>query len=127
MGGEGGGGGEGGRSGGITRGPQSVQSVPRWQDEYSDPRPPSSHLPSEAKKGHASRHWLPPGSVGGEGGGGGEGGVGGKDGEGGGGGGESGGVGDGITRGPQSVQSVPRGQSEYSDPGPPSSQSPFEA
>jgi hypothetical protein len=39
-------GGEGG--GGDTRGPQSVQSVPRVQIEYSAPAPPSSQSPSEA-------------------------------------------------------------------------------
>ena len=48
-GGEGGGDGEGGeRGGGDIRGPQSVQSVPRVQYEYSAPAPPSSQLPSEA-------------------------------------------------------------------------------
>jgi hypothetical protein len=45
-GGEGGEGGEGG--GGCIRGPQSVQSVPRLQEVYSDPDPPSSQSPSEA-------------------------------------------------------------------------------
>ena len=39
-----------GRSSGVSdpsadeRGPQSVQSVPRSQVEYSEPGPPSSHL-----------------------------------------------------------------------------------
>ena len=46
----GGGGGAGGLGGGgglRTRGPQSVQSVPEMQSEYSAPGPPSSHPPSE--------------------------------------------------------------------------------
>jgi hypothetical protein len=66
------------------------------------------------------------GGEGGDGGGegGGEGGEGGGGGDGEGGGGEGGG---GGARGPQSVQSVPRLQSEYSAPGPPSSQWPSEA
>ena len=42
-----GGGGEG--EGGDIRGLQSVQSVPRVQSLHSDPGPPSSHSPSEAK------------------------------------------------------------------------------
>ena len=42
-----GGGGEG--MGGDIRGLQSVQSVPRVQSLHSDPGPPSSHSPSEAK------------------------------------------------------------------------------
>ena len=84
-GGEGGGKGSGeGGGGGITRGPQSVQSVPRLQYEYWDPGPPSLHPPSEAKV-HVSRHWLPPGSMGGEG---------------------------ASTRVLQSSQSVPKAQSE---------------
>eukprot|EP00900_Chrysochromulina_parva_P003895 jgi/Chrpa1/13506/Chrysochromulina_OHIO_Genome00020158-RA len=75
----------------------------------------------------------PPGGVGGGEGGGGEGGGngGGGDGGGDGGGGEVGGGGGGGMsvgiRGPQSVQSVPRLQEVYSDPDPPSSQSPSEA
>ena len=51
AGGRGGGGGGGalGGSGGLrTRGPQSVQSVPKMQSEYWAPGPPSSHPPSEA-------------------------------------------------------------------------------
>ena len=42
-----GGGGDG--EGGDIRGLQSVQSVPRVQSLHSDPGPPSSHAPSEAK------------------------------------------------------------------------------
>ena len=83
---------------------------------------------------------APPGDTGGKGGGNGSGDNfgggcdGGEDGEDDGGGdvggmicvgGEYGGDGDG--RGPQSVQSVPTEQSLYSEPGPPSSQSPSEA
>ena len=42
--------------GGLTRGPQSVQSVPRAQAVYSDPGPPSLHTPSD-------RQLLHPGQV----------------------------------------------------------------
>ena len=49
SGGDAGAGGCTGRGGGITRGPQSVQSVPRLQDANSAPGPPSSQPPSEAK------------------------------------------------------------------------------
>jgi len=53
----------GGDGGGSTRKPQSVQSLPRLQNKYSAPGPPSSHRPSEAKL-HVSvqvcnsRRWL---------------------------------------------------------------------
>ena len=47
-GGDGGGGSLGGGGGLRTRGPQSVQSVPRLQSELSAPGPPSSHQSSEA-------------------------------------------------------------------------------
>ena len=52
---------------GDTRGLQSVQSVPRVQELNSDPGPPSSHSPSEAKS-HIS---VQDGGGGGEGEGGG--------------------------------------------------------
>ena len=80
-------------------------------------------------------HWMmpPSGNRGGGKGGGGRGGDGGGDGGGGGCGGGFGGDGggdggDGGDEGdcrPQSVQSVPRAQAEYSEPGPPSSQTPL--
>jgi len=53
----------GGDGGGSTRKPQSVQSLPRLQNKYSAPGPPSSQRPSEAKL-HVSvqvcnpRRWL---------------------------------------------------------------------
>ena len=97
-----------GGGGGDIRGPQSVQSVPRVQSEYSAPAPPSSQRPSEAKL-HVSEQVCALEESDGEGG----------DGDGGG--------GDGDIRGPQSVQSVPRVQSEYWAPGPPSSHQPSEA
>ena len=61
-----GGGGEGGV--GSIRGPQSVQSVPTLQSEYSAPGPPSSHSPSEAQL-HVSVHCDGGGGGGGGGGG----------------------------------------------------------
>ena len=83
-----------------TRGPQSVQSVPRAQLRNSEPGPPSSQSPSEAQL-HVSPQRTTLGGYGGlVGGMGGDGGVGG-------GGGVRGG-GDGMeTRGPQSMQSEP--------------------
>ena len=81
-----------GGGGGLrTRGPQSVQSVPRAQLRNSEPGQPSSQSPSEAQT-HVSKQM--PGARGGLGGDGG-------------GGGALGGGGGLRTRGPQSVQSVP--------------------
>ena len=69
--GEGGeGSGEGGGGGEASRGPQSVQSVPRLQFENSAPAPPSSHEPSEAEE-HVSEQVCALNGGGGEGEGGG--------------------------------------------------------
>ena len=49
----GGGGGDATAGGGGdrgARGPQSKQSVPNVQEVHSEPRPPSSHVPSERYK-----------------------------------------------------------------------------
>eukprot|EP00966_Prymnesium_polylepis_P199973 4634292-Prymnesium_polylepis.2 len=93
---------EGGAAGGgVHRAPQSVQSVPMLQLLYSLPGPPSSQKESLVYKHASSQH------VGGVGGGA-AGGGGAADG--------------GAHRLPQSAQSVPRVQSLYSLPCPPSSQ-----
>ena len=84
-----------------TRGPQSVQSVPRAQLRNSEPGPPSSQSASEAHTHVSVQRGV-----------------------------DDGGSDDGGargTRGPQSVQSVPYWQSGNSAPGPPSSQKPSEA
>ena len=115
-----GGGGEGRGGGGLwlkvqpERGPQSAQSVQGKQIAYSLPAPPSSQSPSEAKM-HVLTHVPEPGGPGG--GGGRRGGLGG--------GGER--MQDEEEREPQSTQSVHGVQTPYSEPAPPSSQSPSEA
>ena len=104
---------------------QSVQSVPRAQELYSAPAPPSSQSPSDAYE-HVSKQQSAGGGTANDAGG-----VtgGGGDGEGGGGAAvEGGGVAlavggaDGVHRLGQSVQSVPEGQDAYTASGPPSSQ-----
>jgi len=97
-----------------VRVPQSVQSVHGVHTEYSWPLPPSSQSPSEAYR-HVSTHVPEPGGPGGGGGGRPEGGGGGLAPQ------------LSASRGPQSLQSVHAVQSEYSNPVPPSSQSPSEA
>ena len=84
-----------------TRGPQSVQSVPRAQLVNSAPGPPSSQSASEAQTHVSVQSGVDGGATDGGGARG--------------------------TRGPQSVQSVPYWQSGNSAPGPPSSQKPSEA
>ena len=70
---------------GVVRGPQSVQSVPRTQNENSAPGPPSSQSLSEAKL-HVSAQVVRVAPKGGPAGGGGAGGRGGGGNSGGGGG-----------------------------------------
>ena len=113
----------------ARRGPQSAQSVHAVQVVYSEPEPPSSQSPSEAKR-HVLMHVPPPGGAGG----GGEGGCAGGDGGGystPGDGGVRGGLGSPAqlpgSRVPQSKQSLHAVQVVYSEPEPPSSQSPSEA
>ena len=84
----------------MSRGPQSVQSVPPAHIEYSAPPPPSSQSPSSKESHVLEQPTLLAG---------------------GGGGGRGGAV---AVRGPQSAQSVPKMHIENSDPAPPSSQSP---
>ena len=88
--------------------PQSVQSVPRVHDEYSDPEPPSSQSPSDAYEHVSAQHGAGgAGVTGGSGGGIGERGGGKEDTAGGGAAPAVGGA-DAVHRLPQSVQSVPR-------------------
>ena len=99
------------------RGPQSAQSVPAGHIVYVAPRPPSSQSPSLANR-HELAH-----AIGGEGEGGGGRGEGGGGGVGeGGGGAERPAMLPVAHRAPQSAQSVPYAQLEYSEPGPPSEQ-----
>ena len=93
----------GGGGGTLERGPQSEQSSPNEHAANSEPGPPSSQSPSDVNEHKASleHSCRDPGGSGG------------------------GGCGDGDTvRQPQSSQSVPMEQDEYSEPAPPSSQSP---
>ena len=95
----------------ASRGPQSAQSWHALHVEYSEPAPPSSQSPSEANT-HVLRQVPEPGGPGG--------------------GGEGGGglaptVHEPASRGPQSAQSWQGPHDEYSEPRPPSSQSPSEA
>ena len=86
----------------TTRGPQSSQSPPKLQREYSEPSPPSSQRPSLSQYDREfeplAHCWLQmPTTGGGAGGAGAEGGA-------------EGGCGGERTLGPQSLQSDPRGQ-----------------
>jgi len=51
-------GGSGGGGGGAVRTPQSAQSVPHGQPLYSEPRPPSSHSPSDPHDGSVGQSLL---------------------------------------------------------------------
>ena len=96
RGGNGGERGGGGEATGAVRGPQSTQSVPTEQTEYSAPGPPSSQSLSLALEHVLVHRQLVVHEA-------------------------EGGLELVPERGPQSVQSVPRLQSVHSDPGPPSS------
>ena len=87
--------GGGGGSGDTERGPQSVQSVPSKQRLYTEPLPPSSHIPSLTQPGrsHESEHVRGGAGLGGDSGDGDGGDVGGDGGNGGGGGNAGGGCG----------------------------------
>ena len=108
-----------GRKTQLVRGPQSAQSVHAAQIEYSPPAPPSSQSPSEAKRQVFTQVPEPGGPGGGESAGGGGGGAGGAGGRGGGGETKT-----QCARMPQSLQSVHAEHALYSEPAPPSSQSP---
>ena len=88
---------------GMQRGPQSAQSTPKSQLEYSAPGPPSPQMPFRAFP-HVFVHVGKHGIAGGDGG--------------------ANGGGTGAQRGPQSLQSDPSAQEANSDPGPPSLQTP---